>query len=244
MHLTILAPWDEDAIALSFIKLYSSPKPIDETTDDVVQEKEMIDKSTVGITQRISETNQKPLWCFFHGITCRSNSTDLNFGTIDTIVLDDLGLTGRFPTYITSFAQMTSFSMKNNNLMGSIPSSIGAMSSLTSLRLSNNQLIGTIPQSMMSLPSLAHLDLSNNFLSGVVPPLDLEGHLKYVNVGMNYLVDYSYGKPSQQSLHAIRPVRQKRLESMEYYSTKTVSNSVQSNPVLVPSKLCEETLSS
>ena len=238
----MLAPWDEDAIALSFIKLYPSLKPIDETTDDVAQEQEMIDKPSVDGARRISETNQKPLWCSFHGITCNSNSTDLNFGTIDTIVLDDLGLTGRFPTYITSFMQMTSFSMKNNNLMGSIPSSMGAMSSLTSLRLSDNQLIGTIPQSMMSLLSLAHLDLSNNFLSGVLPPLDREGHLKYVNVGKNYLIDYSYG--SQQSLHAVRPSRQKRLDSTDYSWKKTISNSGQSNPVLVPSKLCEEMLSS
>lgn len=239
----MLAPWDEDAIALSFIKLYPSPKPIDETTDDVAQGNEMIDKSNVGGARRISDTNQKPLWCSFHGITCNSNSTDVNFGTIDTIVLDDLGLTGRFPTYITSFMKITSFSMKNNNLMGSIPSSIGAMSSLTSLRLSDNQLIGTIPQSMMSVLSLAHLDLSNNFLSGVVPPLNREGHLKYVNVGMNHLIGYSYGKPSQRSLHAVGPSRQKWFDSMEYSSKKTISNSVQSNTVLVPSKLCEEMLS-
>ena len=240
----ILAPWNEDTIALSLSKFYPGPKSIDEITskhgkNDIAQKMKMTIMSTVDDTQTTPKSNQKPLWCYFHGITCNSNSTDINFGTVDTIVLDDLGLTGKFPSFMSSFAHMTSLSMKNNKLTDSIPSSIGAMSSLTLLRLSQNQLTGTIPQSMMSLLSLAHLDLSTNFLSGLVPSMNHEGHLKYVNVGTNLLVHYSHEQFSQQMTlidDTIKPVHQKSLESTEHYSLKTVSDSIPRSIVIGPSK--------
>jgi Leucine-rich repeat (LRR) protein len=193
----------------------------------------------MGVTSR--QSTELPTWCYFYGITCNSNPTDLNFGTIDDIELDDLGLVGKFPTSMSSFAQLKSLSMRNNRIMDSIPSSIGALSSLTSLRLSNNQLTGTIPCNIMSLQSLTFLDLSTNFLDGIVPYTEKNGHLKYVNIDMNYLVHNSNEQESQQRrpTKAVIQSPQTKEHSSKDQSLqhkKHSSKETRSTPLLMPSK--------
>ena len=78
----IVAPWNEDLIALSLSKFYPSPRSVDEITSQVSKDKtaqnvKMNIISTVDDTQKTPEWNQKPLWCHFHGITCNSNSADI-----------------------------------------------------------------------------------------------------------------------------------------------------------------------
>lgn len=183
----------------------------------------------MGVTSK--QRTEMPMWCYFYGITCNSNPTDPNFGTVDDIELDDLGLVGKFPTSMSSFAQLKSLSMRNNHIMDSIPSSIGEMSSLTSLRLSNNQFTGTIPCNIMSLPSLTFLDLSTNYLNGIAPSPEKKGHLKYVNIDMNYLVHNSNDGASQQR----RPSKAV-IQSPQHKEHS--SKATRSTPVLMSSKPC------
>ena len=225
-YLSFLAPWNQQALALSLNDLNPSTKSIEKTTsqssEDVIEE-----GAKMSITSR--QRTEMPVWCFFYGITCNSNPIDPNFGTIDDIELDDLGLVGKFPTSMSSFAQLKSLSMRNNRIMDSIPSSIGEMSSLTSLRLSNNHLTGTIPCNIMSLPSLTFLDLSTNFLSGIVPSPEKKDHLKYVNIDMNYLVHCSNDEASQQRRPTKAVIRSPQHEEHSSKATR-------STPVLMPSK--------
>jgi len=100
--------------------------------------------------------------CEWDGIVCNSS------GSVTSLRLDELGLTGTLPEEIGGLTQLTEIDMDSNGMTGPIPESVGRLSLLEILDIDNNALIGTIPGSIYGLSALRVIDLDGNALSGTV----------------------------------------------------------------------------
>ena len=101
--------------------------------------------------------------CEWHGVEC-----DLA-GLVDSIVLDDAGLSGALIPELSELPSLRVLSLRDNYLTGTIPPHIGNAYSLVSLALGNNELTGTIPSELGAAPRLESLNAENNALSGTLP---------------------------------------------------------------------------
>ncbi len=96
---------------------------------------------------------------------------DLNEdGTVNSIELNVLGLTGPFPSSVFNFKNLISLDVAANNLFGPLPPELGTLKSLQLLELSSNQFSGTIPPEIGNMTALTGLNLSNNpLMTGTIP---------------------------------------------------------------------------
>ncbi|CAH2064517.1 unnamed protein product [Thlaspi arvense] len=101
-------------------------------------------------------------YCQWRGVECSQDR-------VSRLVLDGVGLRGRFsPETLSRLDQLRVLSLENNSLSGSIPD-LSPLVSLRSLILSRNDFSGTISPSILSLRRLTVLDLSYNSFSGSIP---------------------------------------------------------------------------
>uniref|UniRef100_A0A453NDT6 Leucine-rich repeat-containing N-terminal plant-type domain-containing protein n=3 Tax=Aegilops tauschii TaxID=37682 RepID=A0A453NDT6_AEGTS len=63
-------------------------------------------------------------------------------------------LTGRIPTWLSTFTSLKVLLLSSNQLTGPIPSWINSLNHLFGLDVSNNSLIGKIPMILMEMPML------------------------------------------------------------------------------------------
>jgi uncharacterized repeat protein (TIGR01451 family) len=151
----------------------------------------------------------QPGW---YGITCTENGSERH---VQTLRLDNIGVSGPLPTEIGNLTQLTELSINgpdgggltgtlpdglftlqnltylslNNNAIGEfIPQSIGNLTSLQHFDLSHNQFIADIPAEMSALTNLVYLDLSNNRFTDIVPS-GLSAS-EYFNIDYNMLEGY------------------------------------------------------
>ncbi|KAF9673753.1 hypothetical protein SADUNF_Sadunf10G0056800 [Salix dunnii] len=90
-------------------------------------------------------------------------------GTLDEIILTNMGLTGCLPSDIGLMNQLTVFDVSSNNLVGYLPESIGNMKKLEQLNVAHNMFYGDIPQSICLLPRLENFTYSYNYFYGEPP---------------------------------------------------------------------------
>jgi len=135
-------------------------------------------------------SSTKGFTCSFLGITCWHNDDD----KVLSILLQGMGLQGRFPSGLKYCGSMTSLVLSQNNLTGNIPRELchwlpylviidlsynqftGPIPSelyncryLNVLRLNGNQLIGKIPWQLTRLQRLKEFNVADNRLSGIIP---------------------------------------------------------------------------
>ncbi|CAI9273578.1 unnamed protein product [Lactuca saligna] len=87
-------------------------------------------------------------------------------GTLDEIILMNVGLSGCLTPDIGSLKKLTVFDVSYNSLVGMLPESIGEMKSLEQLNVAHNKFSGEIPSSICSLPRLENFTYSDNYFCG------------------------------------------------------------------------------
>ncbi|XP_021753364.1 probable leucine-rich repeat receptor-like protein kinase At1g68400 [Chenopodium quinoa] len=118
-------------------------------------------KSSADVSNSLSwNTTATP--CSWHGVSCLQNR-------VSKLVLEDLNLTGTFPTSLLSLTHLRVLSLKHNHFSGELPPDFSPLSNLKLLFLSYNNFSGDFPASVTSIFRLYRLDLSHNTFSGVIP---------------------------------------------------------------------------
>ncbi len=97
---------------------------------------------------------------------------------LESIMIDDCGITGPIPVEFFASGKLTSFSIYRNKLTGGIPSEIGNCPKMSVLDLSHNQLTGNIPSGIAKSEKFWTFDLSGNQLSTNIPA-DLKAHPEF-----------------------------------------------------------------
>ncbi|KAL2938154.1 hypothetical protein RDABS01_021603 [Bienertia sinuspersici] len=113
------------------------------------------------------------------GVSCRN-------GSVESIMLNDAGLTGEFDfKVISSLKMLQNLSISNNQLSGNILE-ISYLEPLENLDLSHNSFHGSMPANFTQLKSLLSVNLSMNDFEGLVPSgfLNLK-KLKYLDLHYN-----------------------------------------------------------
>ncbi|XP_052190557.1 leucine-rich repeat extensin-like protein 6 [Diospyros lotus] len=87
-------------------------------------------------------------------------------GTLNEIVLRNVGLKGCLPPEIGLLKAVRVLDVSSNMVAGKLPESIGGMQSLEELNVAHNVLSGEIPASIYSLPKLGNFTYSNNYFYG------------------------------------------------------------------------------
>ncbi|KAJ9154275.1 hypothetical protein P3X46_027628 [Hevea brasiliensis] len=90
-------------------------------------------------------------------------------GTLEEIILSNLGLTGCLRQDIGILKGLKVLDLSFNKLCGPLPESIGEMRNLEQLNVAHNKLIGQVAESICSLPNLKNFTYSFNYLSGESP---------------------------------------------------------------------------
>ncbi|PRP73257.1 putative LRR receptor-like serine/threonine-protein kinase [Planoprotostelium fungivorum] len=85
------------------------------------------------------------------------------------VSLNNGGLSGTIPSFISDLVNLTRLELGANSLSGSVPSSICSMSQMFYLNLYSNQLEGSIPPCISNLKALTNLYLNDNRLNGSIP---------------------------------------------------------------------------
>lgn len=96
------------------------------------------------------------------GVTCVD-------GNVESIMLDSVGLVGKFDfSRISGLKSLRDISVPNNQLSGNV-SGVGSIGSLEHLDISGNLFSGSVTSDLTDLSSLVHLNLSSNNLDGTIP---------------------------------------------------------------------------
>lgn len=99
----------------------------------------------------------------WYGLSCSA-------GRVTSIMLDDLGLYGKFDfASIAGLNMLRNLSLSNSHLMGTIDESVGSFVSLEYLDLSRNMFVGSLPSQLTNLKNLVLLNLSSNSFEGTIP---------------------------------------------------------------------------
>ncbi|XP_071699001.1 uncharacterized protein [Rutidosis leptorrhynchoides] len=125
-------------------------------------------------------------------ITGLSNQTldfITNLKSLAVLVLRNNRITGRIPTNIGEFTNLTRLDLSFNNMTGPIPEALFNLSQINFLFLGNNSLNGTLPA--VKSASLTNIDLSYNELSGTLPSWVNEQSLQLNLVVNNFTLDGS-----------------------------------------------------
>jgi Leucine-rich repeat (LRR) protein len=98
--------------------------------------------------------------------------------TLESINLDNTGLSGKIPSSIGYVSGLVYLSMQSNELSGQIPQEINSLIKLETLLLSSNKFGGVLPI-MSSFTSLKNLVLGGNQIKGKI----MDGLIKLTNLG-------------------------------------------------------------
>ena len=117
---------------------------------------------------------------------CSWGSVTCSGGSITSIYLQSVGLTGTFPTSIGALLTLQQLEACCNNIGGTIPSTIGLLSSLTYLSIGSNNLVGSIPSTIGYMSALTIIYLDTNHLTGTVPStFGYLTNLRYLHLSSN-----------------------------------------------------------
>ncbi|KAJ9182161.1 hypothetical protein P3X46_006186 [Hevea brasiliensis] len=86
-------------------------------------------------------------------------------GTLEEIVLSNLGLTGCLRQDIGTLKGLKVLDVSFNKLCGPLPESMGELRNLEQLSVAHNKLSGQVPESICSLPNLDNFTYSFNYFS-------------------------------------------------------------------------------
>lgn len=106
--------------------------------------------------------NSDPCTANWTRITCTS-------GSVRTLDLSYLGLTGALPPSLAWATSLRSIRLDNNAFNGTLPAPYSVLRALTELQLQSNQLSGALPSQWSSLSALVTLNAGLNRLTGTVP---------------------------------------------------------------------------
>lgn len=116
-------------------------------------------------------------------ITCASD------GSVTSILLFNVGLTGSIHSAIGVLSALTALSLARNALVGSVPSTVGQLTALVSLELNDNaNLVGTLPTQLLALTALTSLNARGCRLSGALPSLGSLPKLSNCVLGYAFLL--------------------------------------------------------
>ena len=110
-----------------------------------------------------SPPTPKQALCSWAGLVCDAS------GSVTSILLSGLGLTGSIPDSIGLVSSLTHIQLNDNSLSGTISSSLYRLSLLAYLDISRNSMVGSIPSTFGTLSLLQYLEISSNLLTGTVP---------------------------------------------------------------------------
>ena len=108
---------------------------------------------SVPVSQMCSGSS--PLW---EGLLC-------NAGSVVSISLSGLGLTGTIPSSVGLLSRLTKLDIHSNSIQGIIPSSFGNLNNIQKLRLDSNKLSGSVPSSICSDKGLTNINVAGNSFS-------------------------------------------------------------------------------
>ncbi|KAM7522678.1 hypothetical protein LguiA_012580 [Lonicera macranthoides] len=116
----------------------------------------------------------------WYGISCSA-------GRVTSIMLDDLGLYGKFDfASVAGLNMLRNLSLSNSHLMGTIDESVVSFVSLEYLDLSRNMFVGSLPSQLTNLKNLVLLNLSSNSFEGTIPTgFENLGKLMYLDLHLN-----------------------------------------------------------
>jgi Leucine-rich repeat (LRR) protein len=136
-----------------------------------------------GWLQETDPCNEK-----WHGVDCDVNILTGEYH-IDSLWIDNNGLTGTLPPELADLSELESFSIYYNlGVGGPIPEAVTKLTRLRHLDLARNQLTGPVPAKLADLSQLEYLNLSYNQLSGSIPAgLGGLSRLTYLDLGRNQL---------------------------------------------------------
>ena len=105
--------------------------------------------------------------CTWSGLLC-TVSNGLTY--IQSIILNNYGLTGSLPNVFNNFIQLKILNLDNSpKTIGTISSSLFTLSKLSKLSLQNISLTGTLPIGLFSLPSLSEISITYTKIYGTIP---------------------------------------------------------------------------
>ena len=101
--------------------------------------------------------------CSWAGLVCDAT------GSVTSILLSGLGLTGSIPDNIGFLSTLSHIELNDNSLSGTVSSSLYNLLLLDYLDISRNAMVGTIASAFGTLSLLQYLAISSNSLTGTVP---------------------------------------------------------------------------
>ena len=101
--------------------------------------------------------------CSWAGLVCDAS------GSVTSILLSGLGLTGSIPDNIGLVSSLTHIQLNDNSLSGTISTSLYRLSLLAYLDISRNSMVGSIPSTFGTLSLLQYLAISSISFTGMVP---------------------------------------------------------------------------
>ncbi|XP_030522672.1 probable inactive receptor kinase At5g10020 [Rhodamnia argentea] len=122
----------------------------------------------------------------WHGVTCSE-------GRVTSLVLDDVGLIGKFSLVaVSGLAMLQNLSVSNNQLTGTVSEISSGLDQLKYLDLHGNGFSGDVTKLLSVLGSIEYVHLSHNQLSGsldlVLGNSSFVSSIRYLNVSSNALV--------------------------------------------------------
>ncbi|KAL3718488.1 hypothetical protein ACJRO7_003596 [Eucalyptus globulus] len=122
----------------------------------------------------------------WHGVTCSE-------GHVTSLVLDNVGLTGKFSfVAVSGLTMLQNLSVSNNQLTGIVSEISSGLDQLRYLDLHGNAFSGDVTKLLSVLGDIEYVDLSHNQLSGsldlVLGNSSFVSSIRYLNVSSNALV--------------------------------------------------------
>ncbi|CAM8908994.1 unnamed protein product [Rhodiola kirilowii] len=105
---------------------------------------------------------------------------------IQILSLRSNGITGPFPSEVTTFGNLTALYLQSNKFTGALPLDLFVWKNISVIDLSYNGFNGSIPSSVSNLTQLDVLNLSHNKFSGEIPDLQIPT-LRVLNFSYNNL---------------------------------------------------------
>ncbi|XP_057994402.1 receptor-like protein 7 [Hevea brasiliensis] len=116
-----------------------------------------------------------------------------NFSSLTSLVLEDCGLYGDFPTGIFQLPNLQLLNINSNPFLTGYLPEFNQSSLLELLFVGNTSFSGNLPYSIDSLKSLHHLDASNCQFSGLVPSsLANLTQLTYLSLAFNNMSSWTF----------------------------------------------------